>query len=252
MATVFEIDPTSNPRYKPYIERYRSGEWRATIMRDLVLDQLSALGSEATVLDIGCGLGFDDSIDLQKSIAAASGKFIGIEPDPGVELGPHFSQVLRSSFEDSAIAPGSIDLAYAIMVLEHLQDPQRFWDKLHEILRPGGVFFGLTVDGRHPFSWASYWSERIGAKEAYMRLLYGRRGEGHYLNYPVHYRTNTPAQLERFVGRFGSCEAVSLSRAGQLRAAFPKVVWPLSDAFDAWIVRSGRSGTNLIVRAVKA
>ena len=147
--------------WEPYIARYRAGEWRDRIFRDMVLADARVLGPEPAILDIGCGQGLDGSLPLQASIADVAGRFIGIEPDPEVALGDHFTETHRCLFEEAAVEPGSIDLAYAVMVLEHLPRPQTFWDKLFELLVDGGVFWGLTVDARHPFSRFSLWADRL-------------------------------------------------------------------------------------------
>ena len=41
--------------------RYRKGEWRSTIFRDMILTEARAQQPFPTFLDIGCGTGFDDS-----------------------------------------------------------------------------------------------------------------------------------------------------------------------------------------------
>jgi SAM-dependent methyltransferase len=248
---IIEVDLESDARYAPFVKRYRQGEWRAPILLDLIKNDINRRGRAPAVLDIGCGRGFDDDLDLQRALAAHAGSFIGVEPDIGLEIGSHFTEVHRSSFEDAAIPPSSIDVAYAIMVLEHINVPQRFWHKVYEVLAPGGVFWGVTVDGRHAFAIASYWSERLRLKESYLRLLIGRRGEERYLNYPVRYRANTPRQLSAFVKQFCSCEILNFSREGQLRAAMPGGFKKLGDLYDKWVVMTKRPGALLVIRAVK-
>jgi hypothetical protein len=89
------------------------------------------------------------------------------------------------------------------MVLEHLPRPRAFWDKLHEVLANGGVFWGMTVDARHLFSRLSLWSSRLRIKELYLDHVLGRkRGDSWYKNYPTHYRTNTPRQIMQFAQAF--------------------------------------------------
>lgn len=248
---IANVDLRSSARYAPYLARYRQGQWRDRILHDLIVEDIDALGRPPTVLDIGCGLGFDGNIEFQTSLASRARVFIGIEPDPAVDLGGHFTSSHRCLFEQAPIAPASVDVAYAIMVLEHIPDPQPFWDKLYDVLAPGGVFWGLTVDSRSPFAVASYWSEKLRVKDAYMTMLWGKRGEDRYLNYPVHYSTNSPRQLTRHVADFRSCEVLNFSRPQQLRGSFPRALWPIADAYDNWAVKTGRPGTMLAVRARK-
>jgi len=238
--------------WTPYITRYRSGEWRDRIFRDMVLADARRLGPSPTILDIGCGEGLDGSVLLQRSVAEAAGRFIGIEPDPAVTLGDHFTESHRCPFEAAPLAAGSIDLAYSVMVLEHLPTPQAFWDKLFEVLADGGVFWGLTVDARHFFSGLSLWADRLRIKNFYMDLVLGRISEsGRYKNYPTYYRTNTPDQIGRFTGAFHSSEFISFSRIGQWGSYLPKSLRGIADAIDKRSIRKRRPGTLLAVRVVK-
>src|SRR3954470_3075796 len=109
------------------LERYRSGECRDRIFRDMIFADTQPHGRDLTFLDIGCGQGFDGDVPLQASVARAAGTFIGVEPDRAIEPQGCFDVVHRCFFEDAPLEPESIDVAYAIMVLEHLPEPQRFW-----------------------------------------------------------------------------------------------------------------------------
>ena len=60
----------SESRWSQYKRRYESGEWRAVVFRDMILDDAKALGNGRdglTLLDIGCGDGFDADKKLQES-----------------------------------------------------------------------------------------------------------------------------------------------------------------------------------------
>ena len=83
-------------------ERYRRETWRSPIFRDLVLHDLERVGGEATVLDIGCGNGFDDSPELQASLAERAGHYIGIEPDAVVPAPACCDELFRTTLEDCA------------------------------------------------------------------------------------------------------------------------------------------------------
>jgi SAM-dependent methyltransferase len=247
---VVTVEPAAT--WAPYITRYRSGEWRDRIFRDMILADAQRLGPGPTLLDIGCGEGLDGSVPLQRSLAEAAGRFLGIEPDPAVTLGDYFTETHRCSFEEAPLAAGSIDLAYAVMVLEHLPRPRVFWDKLFEVLTEGGVFWGLTVDARHLFARLSLWADRLRIKNVYMDLLLGRASEsGRYKNYPTYYRTNTPAQIGRWTGAFSSAEVINFSRIGQWSPCLPRSLRGIADAIDARSIRKGRPGTLLAVRVVK-
>jgi SAM-dependent methyltransferase len=233
------------------IERYRRGEWRDRIFRDLIFADVQPHGNKKMILDIGCGNGFDGDVPLQRSIAQVAGTFLGIEPDEAIVPGSYFHHVHRCRFEDAPLAPESIDVAYAIMVLEHLPEPQPFFDKVWQVLRKGGVFWSLTVDRRHWFCSFSRWFERLRIKDVYLNWLLGRRGEERYENYPVFYRSNSPDQIDSLTTRFARKDYINFSRIGQCNAYFPRLVRPVASALDSRAIRQNRPGTLLAIRVEK-
>jgi SAM-dependent methyltransferase len=238
--------------WAPYLARYHAGEWRDRIFHDMVLADARRLGPAPTILDIGCGQGLDGEIRLQRSVAEAAGRFIGIEPDLAVTLGDHFTDAHRCRFEEAHLETGSVDLAYAVMVLEHLPQPRAFWNKLFEVLADDGVFWGLTVDGRHLFSRLSLWADRLKIKNLYMNCVLGRVSEsGRYQNYPTYYRANSPAQISLQAREFRSCEIVNFSRVNQGISYWPAPLRGVAHAIEKRRIRKRRPGSLLAVRVVK-
>ncbi len=238
-------------RWAPYVERYRRGEWRDRILHDLILADAQQRGDDLTFLDIGCGRGFGGDLGLQRSLARVAGRYLGIEPDPEIDPGAHVSERYCCRFEEAPLEAGSIDVAFANMVLEHLPQPGPFWDKLWEVLRVGGVFWGLTMDARHWFCHASLWAERLHVKDVYLTALRGKRGAQRYENYPVYYRSNTPRQIQRYTQRFRACEFLSFARVGQCSYYLPRLLQPLANWLDRQALRRGRPGSVLAVRVEK-
>lgn len=237
--------------WEPFLERYRQGEWRGPIFCDLVLDDARRLRDKPTLLDIGCGKGFDNDLELQKSLAAVAGEYIGIEPDPEISLSPCITITHRCVFENAPLAAGSIDLAFAVMVLEHIAAPAIFWERLLDVLTPGGVFWGFTVDARHPFRRFSQWTERLKIKDWYLDRVRGRRGRDRYENYPVQYLANTPAQILKYVHGASSCDFLNFARVGQLDFYVPRLVRPLARHFERRAIANGKPGILLAVRIQK-
>ena len=87
--------PHNDPEWAAYPRQYAAGEWRGPIFRDRVLAEAHRLAAERpealSILDIGCGNGFDGEADLQQAIAAAAGRYIGIESDPDIALSDVFT-----------------------------------------------------------------------------------------------------------------------------------------------------------------
>jgi len=242
------------PDWREFQERFAAGEWRAPIFRDMIAADASELARERpalTILDIGCGGGFDGDSGLQASLARLATTFVGVEPATDVEPGLPFTTVHRCLFEEAPIQPGSVDLAFAVMVLEHLDRPERFWGKLHEVLRPGGVFWGFTVDARHWFVPVSMLAERLRIKDRYLDLLHGKRGVERYENYGVHYRANTPTQVHTLGTGFRSTTALNFSKVGQADYYVPRGFRWLARAVDHVTIKAGLPGCILAVRVVR-
>lgn len=239
--------------WSSYIQRYIKGEWRATIFHDLILADATKLKNEQglVLLDIGCGGGFDSDSKLQASLAGVASEYIGIEPDPGISLGEYFSSEFRCLFDDAPIPPDSVDIAFAVMVLEHFAEPQMFWDKIYQILKPGGVFWGFTVDARHWFVAASLLAEKLNIKEVYLNMLHGKRGEERYENYPVYYRSNTPKQVQKYTQTYRTTDILNFHRVGQLDYYMPTKVRWLGRVLDRMVIRYGLPGSVIAVRVEK-
>lgn len=237
--------------WSAYRDRFKRGEWRAPIFRDLILDDMRARQRPLTVLDIGCGCGFDRDIRLQKSIAADADRYIGIEPDPEILIEPIFSALHRCRFEDAPVPPASIDVAFAVMVLEHIAEPKPFLSKLANVLADNGVFWGFTMDARHYFTRLSRWADALGVKDRYLDALHGARGSQRYENYPVFYRLNAPKQFQRHAATFSRMDFISFARVGQLNHYVPRPLRFVTNFVDRLAMALGVPGSIIAVRLRK-
>lgn len=240
--------------WTPYLERYNNGEWRATIFRDMILSDAQKMSGEQkslTFLDIGCGAGFDDDKDIQISIAQNCRKYIGIEPDTDITLNDIFDLVHNCTLEEAPIEPESIDIAFAVMVLEHIENPEKFWNKVYNSLRPGGVFWGFTIDTRHWFAFASRLTERLHVKDLYLKSLHGTSEDHFYENYPVFYKSNNPKQIQALTKAFDSVTLLNFYREGQMDFYLPKMLRWISRVYDRFAIRRGWPGSIMAIRAEK-
>ncbi len=236
--------------FDTYQERFRKGEWRGTIFRDAVLADIQRFANP-TVLDIGCGRGFDDNLEDQYVLSQASGRYIGVEPDTNVELSPLFAETHRCLFEEAFIEPNSVDIAFCVMVLEHLDDPRIFWDKAHSVLRPGGIFWGFSMDAQYYFPYISLIFEKLRLKDLYLTLLHGQRGENRYENYPVFYRSNSPQTVKQCSEKFKSVTYLNFNRIGQMDFYYPRPLRWLGRGIDSALLALNMPGSVFAVRAVK-
>ena len=69
-------------------------------------------------------------------------------------------------------------------------------------LLPGGVFWGVAVDARHPFALASTLLAKLRMKDLYLNWLHGERGSNRYENFPIFYRANTVWLRQACMNRF--------------------------------------------------
>lgn len=221
----------------------------------LILEDLDTLpsGLAPTVLDIGCGGGLMDVPLWQHQLATCVGRYVGVEPDADSVTAPVFHQVFNQTFESTPLEAASIDLAYAAMVMEHVADPRAFFAQLARVLRPGGVFWGFTVDRRHYFSWASQLVGALKIKDRYLDRVKGLKGESaaRYENFPTHYRCNSPAKLQRLAGEHFSVQCWSLHRVGQLDGYMPYKLRRASRLADRLIIKTGLPGSVLFTRLVR-
>jgi SAM-dependent methyltransferase len=106
--------------------------------------------------------------------------------------------------------PEYFDTIVSRWVLEHVSEPARFLTEVRRLLRPGGWFIALTVNGAHYVSWLSRCIDLLpsGAKQRLVQSLYGRPLHD---TFPTHYRLNTPSQIHRRAGWAG-LRLVSLQR----------------------------------------
>jgi SAM-dependent methyltransferase len=242
------LDTDVDRRTKSALQQYRDGKWRAPLFSELVIGDIRSVGGKASVLDIGCGSGFDGSEKLQRAISQESGYFYGVESDAEITPPRCFTEVYSCSFEEAPLAESSFDVAYAVFVLEHVRRPDVFWRKLAYALKPGGVFWGFTVDRRHYFAWASTLLKWTRLKDAYLGLLHGA---DHYENYPTYYKCNTPHAIKNYAREFSQIQYWSWNRLGQLDAYVPHSARFASRSLDRLEIACGLPGSLLLVRAVR-
>jgi 2-polyprenyl-3-methyl-5-hydroxy-6-metoxy-1,4-benzoquinol methylase len=135
------------------------------------------------------------------------------------------------------------------MVLEHVAHPAAFWARVYDILAPGGVFVAFSVNGAH---WGAPVTRLLGTtrlKSAYLTLLRGKPGADRVADYPVYYRTNTPAQIRRVARDFRSVTTLTCGTVGDVASYAPRRLRPMVRAFDKLAHRITGQPSNIIVRA---
>jgi SAM-dependent methyltransferase len=244
-------EPFSEATWGELLRRWRQGVYRPSFFRDMILTDVRRLGPEPALLDIGCGRGFDGQPEFQRSLAELAGQYVGIEPDASVSVLDCHTQVHRCPLEDAPLASASIDVAFAVFVIEHLRCPQIFFETVFETLSDGGIFWGFTIDLRHFFALMSLAAEGLGVKEWCLTRLGETetiRGPGHYRTF---YRANTPCAIRRCAGRFRSVRMMNLHQTGQFDAYLPQWARTGGRWLDRLTAALRLPGPMLVVRLEK-
>src|SRR5438270_3947673 len=109
----------------------------------------SLVGAESVVLDIGCGRGAlaEDPVPYRRELSNLLGRarrVVGIDLDPAGASNPHVDEFRLIEGASWPVADGSIDVAIADWVLEHLSDPEVFFREVARVVKPGGYFCART------------------------------------------------------------------------------------------------------------
>lgn len=179
---------------------------RRRLFTRLVLREVArvrALGVERVrALDVGCGSGMARDPRYTEAVRGSVDELVGVEPDPSAQAPPGlFDRVHRSTLEDADVEAGGVHVAYAFMVMEHVEDPSAFLQAMRRLLHPQGVFLFLTPNGRHYFSRIAALLQRVGLDEAVLRRVRGGKVEDYH--YPVFYRFNRPDDVRRLAAGAG-------------------------------------------------
>jgi 2-polyprenyl-3-methyl-5-hydroxy-6-metoxy-1,4-benzoquinol methylase len=93
------------------------------------------------VLDIGCGDGH--ALNLYRQCPGRKVETHGVDfNDAAIEEAARQGHITYTGrFEDVDLPSDYFDLVVACHVIEHVDDPRGFTDKVYRILRPGGIFW---------------------------------------------------------------------------------------------------------------
>lgn len=149
------------------------------------------LPADGVALDLGCGA--NDALDRHR---AAGRSIWGADFERHSRLAhPDWFRLLA---DDGSIPfpDATFDVVVAIMVLEHVRDPDIFLREISRVLKPGGTFIGHTISGIHYVTGLRRfigllphaWNQRL------VRVLYGRAEED---TFPAYYRLNRRGSIER-------------------------------------------------------
>jgi ubiquinone/menaquinone biosynthesis C-methylase UbiE len=120
------------------------------------MSDVSKLGGEMTVADVGTGTGF-----------VAAGVAPRVEGVIALDNSPAMLDVAHKNFETLGIGnvelrlgevtalplpSDSVDAAFANMVLHHAEDPEAMLREMTRVVKPGGAVV-VTDEVAHPYAW---------------------------------------------------------------------------------------------------
>lgn len=204
-ACIAPTAPNDDLAFEELARRYNFQQTsnRLGVFVRLLIRECEERGRPLRTLDIGCGEGMGQEARFHLAVKRYVDEVWGVEPDtttrPADGLFEHFQQAMM---EDAELPADHFDLAYSCMVMEHVADPDAFMQAVYRVLKPGGVYYFMTPNGRHYFSRLAKLSHVLRIEEVLLPLLLGRKQVESY-HYPVQYRINTTRQIDRCAARIG-------------------------------------------------
>lgn len=185
----------------------------------MVVQLLQARGAGGVLADVGCGSG-----DLGRQLQGRFATVIGIDAVRYDGL-PSSVTFVRADL-DAAPLPledASVDVAAAVEVIEHLENPRAFMRELARITRPGGWIVVTTPN-------------QLSALSLLTLVLKGRFSAFQERDYPAHRTALLEIDLRRIAGECGlDAVEVAYSRRGRL----PLTPWhypaPLAATAPRWM-----------------
>jgi len=103
----------------------------------------SLMDSSFVILDVGCGRGAygEDSIMQRRKLRILRGKaakLIGIDVDRNAQDNPFLDEFRHIQTDSWPIDTNSVDLIICDNVLEHVEDPKKFFMEIRRVLKNGG------------------------------------------------------------------------------------------------------------------
>jgi SAM-dependent methyltransferase len=184
---------------------------------------LSRAKEGCVVLDVGCGSSRPRFLQPIEQIASA---IDGVDPSADVAQHTALRHRWNATLEDADIPEETYDIAFAYNVVEHVSTATSFLEKIHRVLKPGGVFLALTPHWHHPFPRAVRLVERMSLKARAAKMHAGVN------SYPAYYRLNSLGKVRKATPEGYSQLTVWRVPCRQWDSYFPKRLRFLPHVYD--------------------
>lgn len=169
------------------------------------------LRPDFTVLDYGCGRGEyqSDPVLFRRNLRIIQGKVnavIGVDPDPSASSNPYLDTFhLMDGQGKWPLDDNSIDLCLCDWVLEHVQEPKRFFSEAKRVIRKGGY---LCIRTSNKWSYPSIFS-RLIPERFHSNILTSVQNERKDEDiFPAYYKCNTKRKISENLDSIGFSHCV--------------------------------------------
>ena len=145
------------------------------------MTEVSGADEDATVVDVGTGTGF-----VAAGLAPRVKRVIGIDNSPAMlevargnldTLGIANVELVQGEVTYLPLADGSMEAAFANMVLHHAENPASMLQEMVRVVKPGGTV-AVTDEVAHPYGWmrqehADVW---LGFRREQVESFFGQAG----------------------------------------------------------------------------
>jgi 2-polyprenyl-3-methyl-5-hydroxy-6-metoxy-1,4-benzoquinol methylase len=137
---------------KAHTDIMRENELNTT-RTQIFTEMISHIGTDLSVLDVGCGDGI-----LGAPIQKMGNQVTSVELPVVATLAQKCSVpgVVAGDAEQLAFASNSFNVVIASEVVEHLWKPQSFMDEAHRVLKAGGFLIVETPEGKEGLQYDSH------------------------------------------------------------------------------------------------
>lgn len=176
------------------------------------------LTPDSLVLDVGCGrgAGVEDPVAYRRDLRCLRGKVarvLGIDVEPEGAENPTIDEFrLMRSPERWPVDDVSVDLVLGDFVLEHVEQPDRFFAEASRVLRPGGSICLRTTNALGYVAFGA----RLSPRALQARIVeWAQPGRRAHDVFPVRYRCNTRRQIRSSLTRVGFDVQAIYGRSGE-------------------------------------
>ena len=163
-----------------------SDNWDNTLFSQKIS---SYIKKDFCVLDLGAGAG----IIPQMNFRGKAARVCGIDPDQRVLENPYLDEAIIGFGESVPYSENSFDMVFSTNVLEHLPEPEKVFNEVHRVLKPGGLFLFKTPNKWHYVALIA----RI-TPHWFHELINRLRGRDESDTFPTLYKANTPLAIRQF------------------------------------------------------